>query len=88
MDLSKAFDCITHDLLIAKLHVYGFSENSLAFFYYYLKGRKQNNKIKVNKSVIKLLINLIKLLINFINLLNVIHFLNKKKLFKGTGADN
>ena len=33
MDLSKAFDCIPHYLLIAKVPAYGFSENSLRFFY-------------------------------------------------------
>ena len=37
MDLSKAFECIPHDLLNAKLHAYGFSENSLVFFYSCLK---------------------------------------------------
>ena len=37
MDLKKALDCIPHDLLIATLHAYGFSEDSLVFFYSYLK---------------------------------------------------
>ena len=46
MDLSKAFDCIPHDLLIAKLHAYRFSEKTVTFIYSYLKCRKQNVKIE------------------------------------------
>ena len=45
MDLSKAYDCINYDILLAKLEAYGFSHKSLAFLYSYLKDRKQRTKI-------------------------------------------
>ena len=44
-DLSKAFDCLNHELLIAKLEAYGFDMCSIAYIYSYLKGRKQRTKV-------------------------------------------
>ena len=45
MDLSKAFDCIPHDLLIAKVYAYGLSEETTLSFYSYLKRRGQRVRI-------------------------------------------
>ena len=44
-DLSKTFDCISHELLIAKLNAYGSDETSLKVIISYLKTRMQTTKV-------------------------------------------
>ena len=44
-DLSKVFDCIFHDLLIAKLTAYGFDYQSLRIMQSFLSNRQQRTKI-------------------------------------------
>ena len=44
-DLSKAFDCLNHELLIAKLEAYGFSHSALEYIYNYLSNRKHRTKV-------------------------------------------
>ena len=53
MNLSKAFDTINHDLLLAKLKAYGFSINRLDLMCSYLKNRKQPVQINNNFSLAK-----------------------------------
>ena len=45
-DLSKAFDCMPHELLTAKPDAYGFDKSSLKLIHSYLSSRKQ--RVKVN----------------------------------------
>ena len=45
MDLSKAFDCLPHDILISKLSAYGLNKKATDLLLSYLSGRKQQIKI-------------------------------------------
>ena len=45
-DLSKTFDCLSHNLLTAKLHSYGLSLTSLRVLSDYLSNCKQRIKVE------------------------------------------
>ena len=49
-ELSKAFNCLDHELLIAKLNVYGFSLPALRLIHYYLSHRKQRTGVNSSYS--------------------------------------
>ena len=51
MDLSKAFDTMNHDLLIAKLGAYGFQEDALVFMKSYFTNRQQRVRVNSNFSM-------------------------------------
>ena len=48
--ISKAFDTINHELLIAKLHAYGISTDALEVLLSYLQNRRQRVKINTTFS--------------------------------------
>ena len=50
VDLSKAFDCLPHSLLVAKLDAYGFSRNAVTLLASYLTDRKQCVKVSSVRS--------------------------------------
>ena len=45
MDLSKAFDCLPHNILLSKLSAYGLSEDSVLLLKSYISDHKQQIKI-------------------------------------------
>ena len=49
MDLSKAFDCLPHDIVLSKLSAYGLCADFIELLKSYLYGRKQ--QIKLNNIV-------------------------------------
>ena len=49
-DLSKAFDYLSHQLLLERPHAYGFSFASLRLIHSYLTNRKQSTKVNSSYS--------------------------------------
>ena len=54
-DLPKTFDCLPHDLIIAKLHAYGFDKASLRLMHSYLTDMYQRVKINNPYSLLSLI---------------------------------
>jgi retron-type reverse transcriptase len=50
MDLSRAFDCLPHRLLLAKLNAYGVDDKACNLLMSYLRKRQQRVKVGVTKS--------------------------------------
>ena len=55
-DLSKAFNCMPHDILIAKLSAYDLSDEALSYIYSYLTNRRQYVRINNTHSQLETII--------------------------------
>ena len=49
LDLSKAFDCLPHKLLLCKLHAYGVSRDACGLFCSYLTNRTKESKYLLSR---------------------------------------
>ena len=49
-DLSKGFDCLSHELIIAKLHAYGFSLSALKLMKVF--SQKGNKELKSTRLIV------------------------------------
>ena len=56
MDLSKAFDCLPHDLLLTKLKAYGLSDSATDLVHSYLNNRKQCVSVGPNLSTFETIV--------------------------------
>ena len=83
MDLSKAYDSLPHDLIIAHFEAYGLSKNGIELLLDYLEGRKQLVKIGSSCSFwfdVKRV-----LTYDVMQVINYVHYVNKKILNPGPG---
>jgi hypothetical protein len=50
-DIAKAFDCVSHDILLSKLHLYGIQGIAAELFRSYLADRKQKVEIRLSSNI-------------------------------------
>ena len=50
MDISKAFDCLPHSLIIAKLHAHGLRFDSCELLYNYLSDKRESKALRLKNT--------------------------------------
>ena len=49
-DLAKDFDCMNHEIMLAKLHLYGIGGVPEVWFGYFVSNRRQEVQVKAHNS--------------------------------------